>query len=352
MTTIAQAEYIWLDGAEPTQGMRSKTRFLPFADNVAPSVSSFPEWSFDGSSTYQALGEDSDLILRPVSFCVDPTRVEDSYLVLCEVFNPDGKTPHKTNQRAELRRVLDQGAAKEEPWMGFEQEYTFFKDGRPLGWPETGYPAPQGPYYCGVGAGLVHGRQIVEDHMLACVEAGLMIYGVNAEVMPGQWEFQVGYRGMDEENAGPLAVSDHTWLARWLLHRIAEDSGVRVSYDVKPISGDWNGAGMHTNFSTTSMRSPKEGRKAIDQGIERLSKRHEAHIAAYGHGLDQRLTGLHETCSINEFRSGVANRGASIRIPRPVELNGHGYLEDRRPGANADPYVVSAMLLKSICNIS
>lgn len=345
---INMAEYIWMDGAKPTQKLRSKTRMLDLPKEVT--VDSFPEWSYDGSSTYQASGDSSDLALKPVCFVRDPLRGDGNYLVMCEVFNPDG-TPHETNTRADLRRVLDAGAAQEEPWFGFEQEYTLFRKRTPLGWPDEGYPAPQGPFYCGVGADEVFGRDLVETHAEACVSAGIMIYGINAEVMPGQWEYQIGYRGVDGESADPLTVGDHSWLARWLLYRLGEEFGVTATLDPKPVKGDWNGAGQHTNFSTKSMRSPDSGMKTIESAIAALEKNHDAHISVYGHRLSERLTGLHETCNISQFKHGVSDRGASIRIPLQVSRNGYGYLEDRRPGANADPYVVASRILKSICNI-
>lgn len=342
------AEYMWMDGAKPTQKIRSKTKMLNLPKDFT--IDSFPEWSFDGSSTYQASGHKSDLALKPVCFVKDPIRGEGNYLVMCEVFNPDG-TPHETNTRAELRRVLDAGADKEDSWFGFEQEYTLFKGRVPLGWPNEGYPAPQGPFYCGVGSDEVFGRDLVETHLEACVRAGIMIYGINAEVMPGQWEYQIGYRGLEGESANPLTVSDHSWLARWLLYRIGEEFGVMATLDPKPVRGDWNGAGQHTNFSTKSMRDPKTGMATIENAISMLQKKHKEHISVYGDRLHERLTGLHETCNINQFKSGVSDRGASIRIPLHVSKNGYGYLEDRRPGANADPYVIAARILKSICNI-
>ena len=344
------SEYIWMDGATPTQKLRSKARVLqlkPFKDLT---LKDFPEWGFDGSSTYQAPGDKSDLTLKPVRFVKDSLRGEGHYLVLCEVFNPDG-SPHSTNTRAELRRVLDAGAGKEEPWFGVEQEYTLFKDRTPLGWPDKGYPAPQGPFYCGIGADEVFGRELVDEHLDCCVAAGIMIFGVNAEVMPGQWEFQVGFRNVAGESAGPLTTADHTWLARYLLYRLGEDYKITATLDNKPVKGNWNGAGQHTNFSIKSMRDPKTGKAVIDKSIDLLSKKHNEHIKVYGHKLSDRLTGLHETCHIDEFKQGVADRGASIRIPLHVSKKGYGYLEDRRPGANADPYQVAGRILKTICEI-
>jgi glutamine synthetase len=351
MQAVRQAEYIWLDGATPTQRLRSKTRIVAFPENETITVEAFPTWSFDGSSTYQAAGHDSDLLLEPATFIPCPLRGAGHFLVLCEVLGPDG-TPHATNTRARLRQVLAGGAAEHEPWLGFEQEYALLKGGAPLGFPATGFPAPQGPYYCGVGADVAFGRPVVEAHTRACIEAGLMIYGINAEVLPGQWEFQIGYRGLPGESADPLTVSDHLWLARWLLWRIAEDQGVVPTLAAKPVKGDWNGSGLHTNFSTRATRAAGTGLAALRRAVKALGKRHAEHISVYGDGLAERLTGLHETSSLHEFRDGVADRGTSVRIPRPVAAQGHGYLEDRRPAANADPYRVAARLLETVCGLT
>lgn len=333
---MMKAEYIWVDGTEPTRRLRSKTRILP------QGTTSFPEWTFDGSSTHQATGDHSDCVLRPVFDCPDPIRGGDARLVLCEVFEARGQ-PHPTNSRAALRQTLER-FPEEDAWFGIEQEYTMFASNRPLGWPDGGYPAPQGPFYCGVGADEVFGREIAEAHLEACIEAGLMMYGINAEVMPGQWEFQVG--------TGPaLVVADHLQVARWLLFRIGEDYGVSMTLHPKPVRGDWNGAGAHTNFSTRAMRA-EGGLEAIHAAVERLRARHDLHIAHYGDGIEQRLTGKHETCDYRTFRAGIADRGASVRIPLHVAEAGCGYLEDRRPCANIDPYVVSRLLIETVCGDS
>ena len=279
---LTKAEYIWLDG-NSTQDIRSKTRVLELEGNVE-NIEYFPEWSFDGSSTKQAEGHDSDCGLKPVYFTKDPLRGEGNYLVMCEVTYADG-TNHATNKRAELRKALDDGGASHNPYIGFEQEYTFLKDGQPLGWPRNGYPAPQGPFYCGAGATKVFGREIVEKHLSACEDAGLNIYGVNAEVMPGQWEFQLGYRGFEGEETSPLVMSDQLWIARYLLNRIAEEHQVVVSYDNKPMKGDWNGAGMHTNFSTNDTRNPSKGTASIQKAIESLKRTTESTLKFMEKGL-------------------------------------------------------------------
>ncbi len=330
---VYKAEYIWIDGTEPTPKLRSKTKIL--ADGAA-----LPEWGFDGSSTNQATGDRSDCVLIPVFSCPDPIRGGKDVLVMCEVYSADGK-PHPTNTRAPLVKVAKK-YAKHEPWFGIEQEYTFFKDGRPYGFPVGGFPAPQGGYYCGVGADEVYGRDVVEAHMDACLTAGLHLSGINAEVMPGQWEFQIG----------PVAapqVADELWVARWLLYRIAEDYGISATLDPKPVKGDWNGAGAHTNFSTKEMRE-EGGFQYIENACKALGKKVELHIKNYGHGIEDRLTGHHETARYDKFSYGVSDRGASIRIPLQVSIDGKGYLEDRRPNANMDPYVVARLMVDTICS--
>ena len=277
-------------------------------------------------------------MLQPVFTCPDPIRGGDNVLVMCEVLYID-MTPHPTNTRSKCAEVATK-YADQEPIFGIEQEYTFFKDGRPLGFPFGGFPAPQGGYYCGVGADEVYGRDVVEAHLDACLDAGLHISGINAEVMPGQWEFQIG----------PVAapqVADQLWLARWLLYRIGEDFGVSATLDPKPVKGDWNGAGAHTNFSTKAMR---EGYDPIITACEALGTQLEEHVALYGHGIEDRLTGLHETAPCNEYSYGVSDRGASVRIPWQVEVDKKGYIEDRRPNANCDPYEVTMILIDTICS--
>jgi glutamine synthetase len=326
-----RAEYIWIDGQKPTALLRSKTKVMPTGEEP-------PVWGFDGSSTEQAPGDNSDCVLRPVRIMPDPIRGGDDVLVMCEVLNTD-MTPHETNTRAACLAVAEKYASHE-PWFGIEQEYTFFKDGRPHGWPVGGYPAPQGGYYCGVGADEIWGRDIVEDHTKALMDAGVEISGTNAEVMIGQWEFQVG-------PLDPVEVSDQLWLARWLLYRIAEDYDISAHLMPKPVKGDWNGAGAHTNFSTREMR---EGYDAVIAACEALGTAADEHITQYGAGIQDRLTGLHETAPWTEYSYGVSDRGASVRIPWQVAQEGKGYIEDRRPNANMDPYVVTRLITETVCS--
>jgi glutamine synthetase len=328
---VYKAEYIWLDGTKPTPLMRSKTKVIEVGQ--AP-----PIWGFDGSSTNQAAGHSSDCVLQPILVIPDPIRGGGDKLVLNEVLQAD-MTPHPTNTRAMLRPLAEKHAAREF-WFGLEQEYTFLKlDGSPLGFPTNGYPAPQGPYYCGVGGSQVFGRNIVEAHLAACLASGIGLSGINAEVMPGQWEFQVG-------PLEPLAVGDHLILARWLMCRIAEQFGADATFDPKPVRGDWNGAGCHTNISTKEMR---ESYDACIAACEALAKNAVEHIRHYGHGIENRLTGAHETQRWDTFSYGVSDRGASVRIPWQVARDQKGYIEDRRPNANCDPYVVVRMIMQTVC---
>ncbi|KAJ7638891.1 hypothetical protein FB45DRAFT_904170 [Roridomyces roridus] len=265
-----QAEYVWIDG---DGGLRCKTTTV---SKKVTDIGQLRTWDFDGSSTNQAPGHDSDVLLRPVAIFRDPFRGGDNIL-----------------------KVMEQ-AKDSEPWFGLEQEYTLFDvDGKPYAWPKGGFPGPQGPYYCGAAVST-------------------------PEVMPSQWEFQIG-------PCEGISMGDHLWMARYLLIRIAEQWGIVVSFHPKPLAGDWNGAGCHSNYSTKAMRQPG-GMQAIEAAIEKMSKKHNQHIAT-GH--------------ITDFSSGVANRGASIRIPRHVAAQGYGYLEDRRPASNVDPYRVTAIIVET-----
>lgn len=328
-----QAEYVWLDGA---YGMRCKTTTV---DKPSMNVQDFKEWNFDGSSTGQAEGDDSDVYLRPAAVFKDPFRGGENVIVLAECFTSEG-IPVKSNHRYSCRKAMDQ-VSKHIPWFGIEQEYTLFNnEGAPYGWPKGGFPGPQGPYYCGVGAGKVFARDAVEAHYRACLYAGVNISGINAEVMPSQWEFQVGpCLGID--------MGDHLTMARFLLFRVCEEWGIKVSFHPKPLKGEWNGAGCHTNFSSEEMRKDG-GLKHIEAAIQKLSKKHMEHIAVYGDDNDLRLTGRHETGHIGTFSSGVANRGASVRIPRSVAATKKGYFEDRRPASNIDPYQVTEIMMRTL----
>ena len=273
--------------------------------------------------------------MKPVRIYPNPLELDGS-IVLCEVWNVDD-TPHSTNKRRLLEETLQDLEKVVDEWVGFEQEYTLYENNKPYGWPDVGEPPPQGDYYCGRNIG----ENIMKEHTDSCIQAGISICGTNAEVMLGQWEYQIGA-------GGSIQMSDDLWVARWLMERICEQYELTVSLHPKPISGDWNGAGCHTNFSTKEMRD-SDGIYFIHEACHKLEDKHQEHIEVYGEDNDQRLTGEHETCDITEFRWGVSDRGASIRIPWQVEKEGKGYLEDRRPSSNCDPYIVSQKLVETIC---
>ena len=259
-------EYIYIDGytspikagsseESANANVRSKRKIINYDSTQweewegVPKPENLPKWGSDGSSSKQAEGNASDIVLQPVYICKDPTRGKDSYLVLCEVMNPDG-SPHPSNTRAKLRDIYEHHRDREIRF-GYEQEYVIWDDKKRniLGWPDGGSPDAQGKYYCGVGSWNVAGRDMVEEHMELCIKAGLDITGINAEVMLGQWEYQIG--GPEEDG---LDVCDQLWISRWLLHRVSEKYGYVVDFEPKPVKGDWNGSGMHVNFSTVEMR--------------------------------------------------------------------------------------------------
>jgi glutamine synthetase len=333
---VVLAQYVWIGGTG--HDLRCKTKTL---SKPPKSVEDLPVWNFDGSSTGQAPGKDSEVYLKPVAVFKDPFRRGPHILVLCECCLPDGKlTPIPTNTRREADKLFRAGL-EHEPWFGIEQEYTLFESDMvtPYGWPKNGYPRPQGPFYCSAGAENAFGRRVSDAHYKACIYAGVRISGTNAEVMPGQWEYQVG-------PCVGIESGDHVVMSRYIMHRVCEEFGLVVSFDPKPMAGDWNGAGCHTNFSTKIMREDG-GYAEIIKAVEKLGKKHQEHIACYGVGNDRRLTGAHETAPITKFSYGVAHRGASVRIPRQAKLEGKGYFEDRRPASNMDPYVVTSKIFKT-----
>lgn len=334
------AEYIWIDGA---LGLRSKCRTLP--QKVAK-LEDIPQWNFDGSSTNQAVTECSEVIIKPVFFFPDPFRGGDNIMVLTETFvwaDTTWKTlvPANTNFRHFAKAVFD-ADMDEKPWYGIEQEYVMMKEAtkfrsRPVGWPNDGFPSNQGPYYCSVGGNACFMRKVVDMHYLCCLHAGIQISGTNAEVMPGQWEFQVG-------PCLGIGASDQVWAARYLLQRCAEVEGLTIDFEPKPFA-DWNGSGCHTNFSTETMRSGTKGMPYIHDMMKKLDDKHMSHMELYGLSNEKRLTGIHETSPFDKFSYGVGHRGTSVRIPTATAAeDGAGYFEDRRPASNMDPYVVTAML--------
>jgi glutamine synthetase len=330
------AEYIWLDAK---MMLRSKSRTL--TDFLGPEPNAFPTWDFDGSSTGQATGNKSEIILVPRAVFPDPLRKWKNcatYLVLCDTYSGVESTPALGNHRSAAIEIFSK-CTDQKPWYGLEQEYVLYKNGRPLGWPSDHDPAPQGDYYCGVGTNT--GRQIADAHYYACLEANLSVSGINAEVMLGQWEFQIG-------PCEGIQAGDQMWIARYLLGRVCEQYGIEYSLDPKCVAGDWNGSGCHINFSTVEMRESAVGLCKIWDAVEKLKQKHAEHLQVYGTN-DARLTGAHETSSKEVFTAGVADRSASVRVPTKTSRDGRGYLEDRRPASDIDPYLATAKIAETVC---
>ncbi len=322
-------EYIWIGG---NGELRSKTRVL---NNIKNSINDFPEWNFDGSSTEQAPSDgNTEVILKPCIVYKDPFRFIDKYsclLVLCDTYNNDGQ-PLPTNHRNPADKIFKKIGDELDCWFGLEQEYFIRFNNCFL------HPVNNGSHYCGFSNKLE--KTIVEEHLQSCLLIGLQISGINAEVATGQWEFQVG-------PSKGIEAADQLVVARYLLERIAEKYDAIIDYSPK-ISETANGSGCHINFSTNRMRKP-DGIIEIMACMDKLKIRHEQHIAAYGKDNHLRLTGLHETSSMDKFTWGIGTRNTSVRIPNLTKKNCCGYFEDRRPAANIDPYLATSIIAETCC---
>lgn len=337
------AEYVWIDNEG---GLRSKARvvsLLPYTDHM--DIKWYKEWNFDGSSTKQAEGFDSEVIIKPKFICKCPFRKDQNVILLCDTYDANDK-PLVSNTRYNANLIFEQ-KKEQEPWYGLEQEFFMYdmRTNKPLGFNNEIYlnPSIQGQYYCGVGAGNAFGRHVIEKALKKMLYANLSVSGINAEVAPGQWEYQIG-------PVEGIEASDQLWVSRYIMERVAEKYNVRIEYHPKPLGkdSDWNGSGFHTNYSTKDMRE-ENGINAIHNAIEKLSPKHKEHMEVYGKYNDQRMSGKHETASYDKFTYGRADRGASIRIGNDVYKSGCGYFEDRRPASNADPYLVTSIIFKTTC---
>ena len=330
-------EYVWID---LNGNLRSKIKVNL---NRKEHLQDFPIWNFDGSSTGQASsGNVSDVIIRPVRSYKNPfiTNDSNSKIVLCECLNAD-MSAHATNSRDKCVKTSEK-YKKFDCLFGIEQEYIILdKNGDAYDIDNIGdkiiYNHNQ--HYCSVGTGKAMGRRIAEEHMNMCLDAGIKVCGINSEVTASQWEFQIG-------PLNAFDVSNQLWVARYILLKVAEKYNAIITFHPKPFER-FNGSGAHTNFSTREMRE-KGGLEKIYEAIEKLSKTHKEHIEVYGKYNDQRLIGKNETANINTFSYGNCDRSSSIRIPLNVLKDECGYLEDRRPAANMDPYLVCERILRTI----
>ena len=343
-------EYIWIGGHDE---IRSKTKVIKrsledkiylnsdngtFSDNFE-----VPIWNYDGSSTDQATGNDSEVLLKPVRSYINPFSLENHgthFLVLCETYLPNGD-PHETNTRYKAKNIFNK-FRDDAPMFGIEHEFFVIDNdtGRPVGFPKDveKYPEPQGPYYCSVGYKNTRLRPFMERVLALCLNANLNITGYNLEVCPGQAEFQICAKN--------ILAADDSVMFKYIVQRAGEEFNYDIDFSAKPVKGNWNGSGCHVNFSTNKMRE-SGGYTEILNAINKLEKKHKQHIELYGSDNIERLTGNHETSDINSFSSGVADRGCSIRIPRSTIKNGCGYFEDRRPSSSADMYIVTSKLTET-----
>jgi len=334
-------EYVWLGGSG--QDLRGKTKIM---EGQIDDVSECPVWNYDGSSTGQAITTASEIKLVPVCMVKDPFRKAHHKIVLCECMRAGTNEPISGNHRHSARKVFED-CKDDETWFGIEQEFILYKYETqclryPLGFGRAGFAAPQGLYYCGVGAGYVFGRDVVEQAVRNMLWAGLNIAGINIEVFPGQWEYQVGIcKGIE--------IADHLWLSRYILQRTMEPHNLFADFRPKPVEGDWNGSGCHTNYSTKASRN-KGGYKKLLQYTDQMKKFHSEAMKLYGTGNEKRMTGEHETARYDEFSVGIGARGCSVRINNEMVENDCGYLEDRRPSSNIDPYLSCAFLADCTLN--
>ena len=325
-------EYIWLDA---DNNYRSKTKIYNHEERKSFDLECIPEWNYDGSSTGQADGNDSEVYIKPIYMIRDVFRRNyDSWLVLCDTWLPNGE-PHSTNTRFAAQKIFDL-VKNEETYFGLEQEFFALTKHAHL---DVGNKMldNQGPFYCGVGYGAAFHREFNEEALKNLIDSGLNITGFNNEVAIAQFEFQVLGEG--------IQAADELHLLRYILIRTSEKYNLHINFHPKPFMGV-NGSGCHTNYSTKTMRE-EGGIEAIYKAIDKLKEKHEEHIKVYGKDNNMRMTGKHETSDITEFSFGVADRGASIRIPRFTERDGKGYMEDRRPSSNMDPYIVTSKIAET-----
>ena len=343
-------EYIWLD---IDNNFRSKTRVIEFEKDKNITVDSLPIWNYDGSSTGQTCGSDSEIFLKPQVIYLDPfIRETTSYLVLCSMyrptnsvkFNSDGSSStidissmlSNSNRALALKTFSHHTELK--PWFGIEQEYFITdKNNNILGFDSE---LQQGKFYCGVNAFNGIGRKIAMTHLEHCLYSGIKICGVNAEVAPSQWEYQIGI-------CEGIEAGDHVWISRYILCRVAEMEGYNISFHPKPLQ-NYNGSGCHTNFSTLPMREEPNGISYINLALKKLERAHDEHMAVYGNDNRLRMSGLHETSHYDRFTIGRGDRGCSIRVNNDTINNNRGYFEDRRPAANCDPYIVTSAIFNTL----
>jgi len=359
-------EYIWIGGEDKINKkpftIRSKTKVLYIRESSLPLLlTDIPTWNYDGSSTNQATTSNSEIVIIPCAMYNDPFRHgKNNLLVLCDTYLPFSESsgdkkgdceyiPHPTNMRYKANEIFNP-ALDEKPWFGIEQEFFILssnyhnKNKERNGGCLIKYSDynPQGQYYCSCGTENAIRRNMVNEILDKAINAGLRISGMNAEVAPQQWEIQIG-------PCEGIQAGDQLWILRYIMERVSEKHGLRIELHPKPFANsDVNGSGCHVNYSTKTMRE-EGGYKIIIETIKKFSKleKHLEHLAVYGEYNELRLTGKHETSSMDKFSYGVGSRNTSIRIPNEVFKTGKGYFEDRRPSSMMNPYLVTSKMFET-----
>ncbi|KAH9628059.1 hypothetical protein HF086_018034 [Spodoptera exigua] len=294
--------------------------------------------------TYLSMTYSQQSKYMPPYYC--PKNFENFYRVECRLRATTNKNTFDENFQGSNHRykcaATYNKCKEQEPWFGMEQYFYLMNptDLRPVGWPKGGYPQSSPLYYCGTGGDKIFGRELIDAHSRCCLYAGIPMWSTNPEVVPSQWQYRVG------PSVG-INAGDDAWMARFILKILAEQFGVSISFDPKPVA-EWSTSAAGVNFSTLATRG-ENGISVIQKGIKKLAASHERHIKVYdAHGELDNKTPLSGETMTEKFSAGIADRSCSIRIPRIVAENKCGFLEDRRPASNSDPYQVIDALMRTV----
>lgn len=314
---LFQATYVWMSRGGV---FRYKIYTLSSlnADGDFDNPDLYPTGTFDGSSTGDAEVGSSDLRIKPCAVYRDVDGV--GVFVLCDI--DTAETP-----RANLLTLIENRKVfgAESCWFGFEQEYFLL--------PFESESEQDAFHYCSPTS-----ETIPQHHYNECRQMGVHITGWNCEVAPNQYEFQVCAAG--------VSAADDLIMARWVLLRVCQEHDKGLLLVPKPIPV-YNGSGLHTNFSTPQMRTSPGGWSTMLKSVGLLRDRHNEHMEVYGDGNEERLSGMYETSAFDTFSWGIGSRDTSVRLQKVMKGEDKGFIEDRRPASNANPYVVCYALVNT-----
>lgn len=324
----ANLTYVWLDKFNI---LRSKTKRVE-------QVNQIPIWNFDGSSTSQMdySTMNTEVLLQPIRVYIDGfnERNNENYLVLCDTYNinKDGIiTPTVDNYRYGAINIFNETNLN--PKFGFEQEFYLIDNENHEKLSSLTNISNKDNNYCRTTTKYTY---IMNEFYNLCLSCKIGIVGWNAEVAPFQFEYQIFGNGID--------ACDDLVMSRYVLERYMIDNNYEIKYDPK-LYENLSGSGCHINYS--DVRS----KEYMDKYIKALGETHNDLMKVYGENNNKRLTGLHETSSYSVFTYGVGDRYKSVRIPNSTALGLTNYFEDRRPGANINPYMACGALVKVLSNI-